>query len=151
MVLSLRQAVSADAPTIIEYNLRLAEESEGKQLDRETLTAGVVAGLADANKSRYFVAEEEGVLVGQVMLTFEWSDWRNGWIWWVQSVYVIVNARRRGVFRALYNHVRNLAVADPLVKGLRLYVERHNETAMATYFHLGMADAGYQVLEEIFP
>jgi ribosomal protein S18 acetylase RimI-like enzyme len=151
MALSLRQAVSADAATIVELNVRLAEESEGKQLDRATLSAGVAAGLADPAKARYFVAEEDNVIVGQVMLTWEWSDWRNGWLWWIQSVYVIASARRRGVFRALYRHVRDLAVADPLVKGLRLYVERHNEAALATYLQLGMTDAGYQVLEEIFP
>lgn len=150
MGLTLRQAVIDDGPTIIEFNLRLAEETEGRQLDREILTPGVLTGLADPDKSRYFLAEEGNFIVGQVMLTREWSDWRNGWLWWIQSVYVIASARRGGVFRRLYEHVRNLAVADPLVKGLRLYVERHNEAALATYLHLGMKDAGYQVLEEIF-
>src|SRR5262245_46737864 len=98
---TVRRATLADAPIVVEYNDRLAQESEGKTLDRATLTAGVAAGLADLAKARYFVAEENGEVVGQVMLTTEWSDWRNGWIWRIQSVYVRADWRGKGVFRAL--------------------------------------------------
>ena len=129
MPLCLRRAVPADAPTIVEFNLRLAQESEGKTLDPATLAPGVAAGLADENKALYFVAEDNSAIVGQLMLTREWSDWRNGWIWWIQSVYVRAEFRRRGVFRALYQHVHGLAVADPGVIGLRLYVEHNNPVA----------------------
>src|SRR5262249_28030712 len=102
------------------------------------------------NKGRYFVAEDpdmgDGVL-GQLMLTFEWSDWRNGWLWWFQSVYVRRDARRRGVFRALYQHVSDAARADPEVIGLRLYMERDNDTARQTYPRLGMAPTEYVLLQ----
>jgi ribosomal protein S18 acetylase RimI-like enzyme len=147
MLPTLRRADAADAPTIVEFNLRLAEESEGKLLDPAVLAAGVAAGLADPDKALYFVAEEGGVIVGQVMVTREWSDWRNGWIWWIQSVYVRPEARRRGIFRALYNHVQGLAEADPQVIGLRLYVEKENHAAQQTYLSLGMERTGYLVLE----
>jgi ribosomal protein S18 acetylase RimI-like enzyme len=148
MPVTVRRAVPADAEVIVEFNCRLAEESEGKTLDRTLLTPGVTAGLADENKALYFVAEEGGRVVGQMMITFEWSDWRNGWFWWVQSVYVHAEARRRGVFRALYEHVHQTARRDPGVIGLRLYVERENHAAQQTYQRLGMEWTSYLVLEK---
>ena len=147
MPLSLRRAGLADAPVIVEFNILLALESEGKTLDPAVLGPGVAAGLADPRKALYFVAEEAGTVLGQIMVTFEWSDWRNGWLWWIQSVYVRPDARRRGVFRALYEHVRQAARQDPEVVGLRLYVERANEAAQQTYLRLGMEWTGYLVLE----
>jgi GNAT superfamily N-acetyltransferase len=144
---TIRRAVAADTPLIVEFNRRLALESEGKTLDLAVLTAGVAAGLADPEKARYFVAEEEGRVVGQLMLTLEWSDWRNGWVWWIQSVYVHPDARRRGVFRALYQHVHQAASADPQVVGIRLYMERDNHVAQQTYLSLGMELSSYVVLE----
>ncbi len=132
---------------IAEFNCRLAQESEGKLLDAKLLKAGVAAGLADCNKALYFVAEENAAVIGQLMLTREWSDWRNGWIWWIQSVYVRADARRRGVFRSLFEHVSNLAKADPEVIGLRLYVERENHAARQTYQRLGMDATSYLVYE----
>jgi ribosomal protein S18 acetylase RimI-like enzyme len=147
MPLSLRRAGPADAPVVAEFNRLLAQESEGKALDGAVLARGVEAGLADPHKGLYFVAEEAGVVVGQVMVTYEWSDWRNGWIWWIQSVYVRLDHRGRGVFRALYEHVRRQAAADPAVVGLRLYVERDNHRAQEVYRHLGMQTTGYVVLE----
>jgi ribosomal protein S18 acetylase RimI-like enzyme len=149
MPMLLRPATAADAAVLADYNARLAEESEGKTLDRATLAAGVAAALADPHKGRYFVAELDGAVVGQLMLTTEWSDWRNGWIWWVQSVYVHPAARRRGVFRALYEHVRQAALAGPQVVGLRLYVEQDNERAQQTYARLGMDRTGYLVMERV--
>jgi ribosomal protein S18 acetylase RimI-like enzyme len=145
---TIRAATPADAPMVVEFNRRLAEESEGKVLDPAVLTPGVLAGLADRNKALYFVAEGEGIVAGQIMVTFEWSDWRNGWIWWIQSVYVRHEQRRRGVFRALFEHVEGLARADPGVIGLRLYVENGNHAAQETYARLGMKRAGYFVLEK---
>ncbi len=147
MPLTLRRAGPGDAAVIAEFNQRLAQESEGKTLDPAVLAAGVAACLADPGKARYFVAEEDGTVVGQVMLTMEWSDWRNGWVWWIQSVYVRSEARRRGVFRALFQHVHEAASADPEVVGLRLYVERDNHAAQQTYQRLEMERTGYLVLE----
>ena len=147
---SVRRAGPADAAVIVEFNLRLAEETEGKSLDPAVLAAGVADGLADPHKALYFVAEEGGAVVGQLMLTREWSDWRNGWLWWIQSVYVRKEARRQGVFRALYDHVYRLAVDDATVIGLRLYMEENNHAAAKTYGAVGMKPAGYVVFER-FP
>ena len=148
MGLTIRRATRADAAVVIEFNRRLAEETEGKSLDAVVLAAGVHAGLADPARARYFVAEEDGVLLGQMMITLEWSDWRNGWFWWIQSVYVRAEARRRGVFRRLYKHVEALARQSADVIGLRLYVENHNQPAQQCYTQLGMNPAGYLVFEK---
>jgi GNAT superfamily N-acetyltransferase len=148
MPLTIRRATPADAPVLVEYNRLMAEETEGKALDRVVLSAGVQAALADPGRALYFVAEDAGTIVGQTMVTFEWSDWRNGWIWWIQSVYVPREARRRGVFRALYEHIRQTARGSPQVVGLRLYVERDNEKAQQTYLSLGMERTGYLLLEQ---
>jgi GNAT superfamily N-acetyltransferase len=147
MPLALRCATPADAAVIIEYNRRLAEETEGKRLDPQVLAAGVAACLADPDKALYFLAEEDGTVLGQMMITREWSDWRNGWMWWIQSVYVRAEARRRGVFRTLYRHVAELARSRPDVIGLRLYVEQENHAAQQTYSRLGMDRTGYLVFE----
>jgi GNAT superfamily N-acetyltransferase len=147
MPLEVRPATPADAPVIVEFNRLLAEESEGKSLDLPLLAAGVAAGLADPRKALYFVAEEDGRVLGQTMITFEWSDWRNGWFWWVQSVYVRPEARRRGVFRTLFEHIFAAARRDPEVIGLRLYVEEENRLARETYARLGLSPTGYRVME----
>jgi GNAT superfamily N-acetyltransferase len=147
MPLVLRSATPADAAVIVEYNRRLAEETEGKRLDPRVLAAGVAAGLADPEKALYFLAEEDGAVLGQMMITREWSDWRNGWMWWIQSVYIRADARRRGVFRTLYQYVADLARSRPDVIGLRLYVKQHNHTAQQTYTRLGMERTGYLVFE----
>jgi GNAT superfamily N-acetyltransferase len=147
MPLEVRPATPADAPVIVEFNRLLAEESEGKTLDLALLAAGVAAGLADPRKALYFVAEADGRVLGQTMITFEWSDWRNGWFWWVQSVYVRPEARRGGVFRALFDHIASAARRDPQVIGLRLYVEEENRLAQETYARLGLSPTGYRVME----
>jgi GNAT superfamily N-acetyltransferase len=131
----------------MEYNQRLATETEGKSLDPAVLRSGVRAGLSDPAKAKYFIAEEAGQPVGMLMLTTEWSDWRNGWLWWIQSVYVRKEARRSGVFRTLYEHVYRMASEDPTVIGLRLYMEENNHTAARTYKAMGMSPAGYVVYQ----
>jgi GNAT superfamily N-acetyltransferase len=148
---TLRRAVPSDAAVIAEYNRRLAQETEGRSLDPATLAAGVTAALSDPLRGLYFVAEEGGRVVGQLMITTEWSDWRNGWIWWIQSVYVPREARKQGVFRALYEHVVEQARANPAVVGLRLYVEEGNTAAQQTYARLGLRRSGYRVLERCPP
>jgi ribosomal protein S18 acetylase RimI-like enzyme len=146
----VRRARAGDADLIAEFNRLLAAESEGVTLDLAVLAAGVAACLADPVKGVYFMAEIDGRVVGQLGITTEWSDWRNGWLWWIQSVYVRPENRRHGVFRALYEHVHAQAKADPEVAGLRLYVEHENHAAQATYSRLGMARTGYLVMER-FP
>jgi ribosomal protein S18 acetylase RimI-like enzyme len=148
MSLRVRQAGLVDAGVVVEFNRLLAEETEGKRLDPNQLKPGVAAVLADPVKGLYFLAEDGGRVVGQIGLTFEFSDWRNGWFWWIQSVFVRAEARRQGVFRALYEHVQKMAQDDPSVVGLRLYVEESNRTAQETYFKLGMTRTGYFVLEK---
>jgi GNAT superfamily N-acetyltransferase len=148
MAFTVRPAAAADRAVVVEFNRLLAEESEGKRLDPAVLDAGVRALFADPHKGCYFLAEEDGKVLGQLGLTYEWSDWRNAWLWWIQSVYVRPEARRRGVFRALFEHVRQAALRDPEVGGLRLYVDRQNHTAQQAYYDLGMKDTGYFVLEK---
>ena len=147
MALTVRRGTPGDAAVVADYNQRLARETEGKTLDPAVIAAGVAAVLADPERGRYFVAEQDGRVVGQLMITTEWSDWRNGWIWWIQSVYVHPDARRQGVFRALYEHALASARAEPQVVGIRLYVEHDNHAAQETYLNLGMERTGYLVLE----
>jgi GNAT superfamily N-acetyltransferase len=147
MPLTVRRATPADATTIVEFNRLLAEESESKALDVDVLSAGVAAVLADPQKGPYFLAEHDGTAIGQMQVTYEFSDWRNGWFWWIQSVYVLPEARRRGVFRTLYQHVADAAKNDPEVIGLRLYVDRENERAHQTYLGLGMTWTDYLLME----
>jgi len=145
---TIRQGRPADAPTIVEFNRRLALETEGKALDMAALTGGVTAALADpTRKGPYYLAVDGETILGQLQITFEWSDWRNGWFWWFQSVYVIAEARKTGVFRSLYEHVGELARRESDVVGLRLYVERDNHAAQRTYLRLGMERTAYLLLE----
>lgn len=148
--LTIRPATPQDWPTIVDFNCRLASETEGKTLIPATITAGVQTLLADARHGRYFVACQQSRIVGQMMHTREWSDWRNGEIWWLQSVYIDPDFRRRGVFRTLYRHIVQIARQTPQVVGIRLYVERSNSRAIETYRSLEMDDAGYAVMERLF-
>lgn len=147
----IRRAQFEDWPTLAEFNRRLARETEGRELDPETVRAGVRAVLQRPSRGLYFVAESGSDVVGQVLCTHEWSDWRNGDLWWLQSVYVQVEYRQRGVFRRLWEHVLQAAEAEPEVVGLRLYVEHDNQTAIAAYQRLGWESAGYLVLERMLP
>ena len=131
-------------------NRRLAWETEQRRLAPATVTAGVQALLNDASKGIYFVAEADGQLAGQLLITREWSDWRNGDFWWIQSVYVLEPFRSQGIFRALFEHVQALARARQDVCGLRLYVEASNARAQAAYRHLGMNKTDYEMFETDF-
>ncbi|MGC1275784.1 MAG: GNAT family N-acetyltransferase [Planctomycetaceae bacterium] len=147
----IEPATLADATTIAAFNVALASESEHLVLDPPTVAAGVRAVLDDRSKGRYFVARltdgpESGTVIGQLMVTIEWSDWRNGPMWWVQSVYVHSDHRRQGVFRALFRHVVD-AASQERVTIVRLYVEQDNAPARATYASLGLNATGYLVLE----
>lgn len=146
----VRDAGVHDIDRIVEWNLRLAEESEDKSLDRMVLAEGVRRGMQRPELCRYFVAELDGTPVGTTMLTYELTDWRCGLIWWLQSVYVEVGARQRGVFRAIYAYIESLAREEPEVRGLRLYVRFDNERARKTYEAMGMSPSGYEVFEQDF-
>ncbi|MEO7478062.1 MAG: GNAT family N-acetyltransferase [Lysobacteraceae bacterium] len=150
----IREARAGDAAQLAAWAIAMALETEEKKLDSETIKRGVRGVLDDAARGRYFIADRvhDGVAmaIGTLMVTLEWSDWRCGDWWWIQSVYVAPEYRRRGVYGALHNHVRTLAEADPLVCGLRLYVERDNLDAQRTYKAMGMHDAGYRVYEGEF-
>jgi GNAT superfamily N-acetyltransferase len=150
MPFTVRPARPTDLEFIVDGNARMALETEHRELDRELLEEGVAAVLNDASKGRYYIADDGDGPVGQLMLTYEWSDWRCGWFWWIQSVYVVPESRGAGVFSLLYRHVRDAAGREPDVCGLRLYVEHENARAQAIYLHLGMRDAGYRVLEVDF-
>jgi GNAT superfamily N-acetyltransferase len=150
--LLIRAAGLSDRPAIVEFNRRLAQETEGKVLDPAVLERGVAVALLDPARLRYWVAEVDSPshLVGQAAITREWSDWRNGWLWWLQSVYVAQSHRGRGVFRALYKHIHQEARAEPDAIGLRLYVEDSNQPAHRTYRAVGMKPGGYSVYEELW-
>jgi GNAT superfamily N-acetyltransferase len=148
--LTIRPGVPDDWQVIADFNTRLAIETEDKTLASETIAAGVRTLLGNPAHGRYFVACCDSRIIGQLMHTREWSDWRNGEIWWLQSVYVHPEHRRNGVFRALYRSLEQLAEQTPEVIGLRLYVEQHNAEALNAYRSLGLAEAGYAVMERIF-
>jgi GNAT superfamily N-acetyltransferase len=128
----------------------MAGETEARVLPPARVRKGVTALLRDSTKGAYYVAELRGRVVGQLMITYEWSDWRNGNFWWIQSVYVEKRFRRKGVFKALFQHAVSLAKADPTICGLRLYVDAHNDRAQKTYGALGMSATDYQVYETDF-
>ena len=142
-----RRANISDVGRITEFNCRLALETEGKQLNPDTVTRGVSRGLQLAPEVLYFGAEKDGVVVGQVMLTREWSDWRDGWMLWIQSVYVDAEWRGLGVFGKLFSFAIESASSEGHVVNVRLYVEHANEAAKAVYGKLGFRNAGYEVME----
>ena len=146
MDILLRNAETSDWAAIAEFNRALAAETEDKALDWDVIASGVRRVLGDEGKGRYFVAEVAGRIVGMTMITYEWSDWRDGWIWWIQSVYVHPDFRGQGVFGRLYRHVMATA-AGAGVGTVRLYVLGSNARARVIYEKLGMKETGYSVLE----
>jgi GNAT superfamily N-acetyltransferase len=148
--ITIRLATPADAEFLVRGNATMALETEHLSLDLDRLRDGVHAIFEDPARGVYYMAEIGGRRVGQMMITYEWSDWRNGTFWWIQSVWVEPDARGQGVFKALYGHVEKLARADGRVCGLRLYVENENERAQGTYERCGMKRTVYQMFEEDF-
>mgnify|MGYP001263296023 CR=1 FL=1 len=143
----IRPATGHDVERLAGWAVAMAMETEHKRLDPDTVRRGIRAVLAQPRRGAYFIAERGGDAAGTLMLTYEWSDWRNGDWWWIQSVFVAPAHRRRGVYAALYAHVLQAARASGGVCGLRLYVERDNTAAQRAYEALGMADAGYRMYE----
>jgi len=144
---TFRDATRHDIPAIISFQLAMAAETEGIELDRHVCARGVEAVFEDRSLGRYFVGESNGEVVASLLITYEWSDWRNGVVWWIQSVYVSPASRRSGVYSGLYQFVKRLATADEKVRGIRLYVDRRNHAAQGTYKNLGMDGEHYQVFE----
>jgi ribosomal protein S18 acetylase RimI-like enzyme len=149
--MQIRVATPHDAGVLIEFNAAMALETEGKQLLPEVIGAGVRSLLQKESSGFYVVAEDSGRVAGSLLVTKEWSDWRNGEFWWLQSVYVRPEFRRQGVYKRLYRHIQEMAAKDPGVCGFRLYVERENARAQTTYRALGMKETRYLVYEELKP
>jgi ribosomal protein S18 acetylase RimI-like enzyme len=145
--IKIRKAKIEDLEIIVKFNYNLAKETEDKELHLETLTNGVKAILSDESKGQYYVYTINDKVVGQIMYTYEWSDWRNGMFLWVQSVYVDAEHRRKGIFKDLYNHVKKICDDDEGTTGVRLYVEKENFNAKATYKSLGMQECNYHMYE----
>ena len=147
--LQVRGAVAGDAATLAGFNRAMALETESRALEVEHLLPGVEAVLRDPLHGFFVVADAGCELAGALLVTYEWSDWRNGRFWWIQSVYVRPEYRRRGTYRQLHEFVRNRACAAGDVVGLRLYVERENANAQHTYLALGMSETAYRMYEEL--
>ena len=145
--ISIRQATQDDAPTIVAFQQAMAQETEGLTLDAEILRRGVQSLFDYPERGFYLVAEADGRVVAGLMITYEWSDWRNANFWWIQSVYVAAEWRRKGVYRALHDHVHAIAAPRDDICGIRLYVERTNDVAQQTYNSLGMSKSHYDMYE----
>ena len=148
--IAIRMATKADLEVLVRFQIAMAAESEDKGLDENTLRDGIATALSSEDLALYILAEIAGKPVGTLMLTWEWSDWRNGRFWWIQSVYVTSAHRRLGVYSAMHHHVLSLASKDPTAAGIRLYVEKDNDDAQATYRHLGMVETHYRLFETEF-
>lgn len=146
--ITVRAARRGDIDTIVAFNAAMALETESKKLPHEMLRAGVTAVFDEPRRGFYRVAEVAGEMAGCLMITFEWSDWRNGDWWWLQSVYVKTAFRRHGVFRAMYDDIETAAKASSNVVGVRLYVEKENRRAQSTYTSLGMIEEDYFVFRK---
>ena len=148
--ISIREGISADAFMISKFQEHMALETESKILDQNTVLKGVEKVLASSDRGFYIIAEVASQIIGSLMVTFEWSDWRNGWFFWIQSVFVDESYRRRGVYRLMHNEVINRCKARKDSCGIRLYVERDNVNAQRVYKSLGMYETDYYLYEEEF-
>ena len=146
MEIITREARVTDAGAIVEFQLAMARETESVELDPPIVTRGVQAVFDDPSRGRYFVAEAEGEVIASLLITYEWSDWRNGNVWWIQSVYVRPAFRRRGVYAGMYHYVQAIAESEN-VRGIRLYVDRRNTLAQDVYRRSGMNGEHYLVYE----
>ena len=145
----IRSASPDDISDIAQFNIAMAQETEERQLDPETIQSGVSGVIQNHAHGFYLIAERDQVAVGSLLITFEWSDWRNGTLWWIQSVYVKPEHRRTGVFKALYDAVIARARAAKSVRGIRLYVEQENLDAQSVYQKLSMQKTPYQMFERM--
>lgn len=147
----IREATESDIPSLLDFQLKMALETENVTLEISSLTMGVHRLFKDTTKGRYYVAEENKEVLGCLMTTYEWSDWRNGTVLWIQSVYVAKEHRGKGVYKAMYNHIRQMVEGGPDLKGIRLYVDKTNAQAQETYNKTGMNGEHYTVYEWMKP
>ena len=147
--MKIRLAEQSDIGSLVEFNQAMALETEGKTLDSQILQSGVQSVFDDEKKGFYVVAEDDGEIIGGLMITFEWSDWRSAWFWWIQSVYILPDYRGRGIYRQLYDFVKDAARRKEDVCGFRLYVEKENTGAQKVYENLGMEESHYLMYEEM--
>ena len=147
--MNIRIANFADTQSLVEFNQAMALETEGKRLDSSILQNGVEAVFADKEKGIYVVAEDDGKIIGGLMITFEWSDWRGHWFWWIQSVYILPEARGKKIYSRLYEFVKEKARRQGNVCGFRLYVEKENVNAQKVYEKVGMESSHYLMFEEM--
>ena len=143
----VRKATLNDLHAIVQFQLAMATETEGIKLDKEIVINGVKKVLTDGTKGQYYVAEINGNIVSSLLTTYEWSDWRNGTILWIQSVYVLPEYRRKGIYSKMYTHVKKLVLSDENLNGIRLYADKNNEAAQKTYKKLGMSPDHYVTFE----
>jgi ribosomal protein S18 acetylase RimI-like enzyme len=145
--MQIRKASVEDIVTIVDFQVKMAAETESVQLDKSIVIKGVSAVVNDSSKGQYYVTEMNGIIVASLLTTFEWSDWRNGTILWIQSVYVLKDYRRKGVYRKMYSHIKNLVLENVNLNGIRLYADKSNTTAQKTYQELGMNHDHYITFE----
>lgn len=143
----VRKATSKDKTSIVDFQLKMASETEGIELNKPTVTKGVSAVIEDTGKGQYYVTEIEGEVVASLLTTYEWSDWRNGTVLWIQSVYVLKEYRRKGIYRNMYSHLKHLVQEDKNLNGIRLYADKSNSPAHKTYQQLGMSPDHYITFE----
>ncbi len=146
-MIDYREARPSDVSVIVDFQVIMARETEELDLDREVCTRGVLALFDNPSLGRYFLAESDGEVIASLMITYEWSDWRNGMVWWIQSVYVRPSFRQQGVYAGMYAHVQRLVNADDSLRGIRLYVDRRNTRAQEVYARCGMNGEHYLVYE----
>ena len=147
-MIQIREAIKSDAPKIVDFQVKMALETENMKLDQAVVEPGVQAVFQDVNRGKYIVAVADGQVVGSLLTTYEWSDWRNGNILWIQSVFVDKQFRGMGIYRQMYEHIKKLLIEFPAqYKGIRLYVDKSNEAAQKVYQKLGMINHHYDMYE----
>ncbi len=145
--IKVREASYSDAQVIVEFQIEMARESEGIELEESVLSMGIRAVFEDHTKGRYYVSEVNGIVVASLMTTYEWSDWRNGMVLWIQSVYVSPEHRKSGIFKKMYLFLKELVSGSDLYRGIRLYVDTGNTPALKVYEAIGMDGDHYKVYE----
>jgi len=150
MAIKIRKATISDLPVIVDFMLKMAKETEDIILSSAILSPGIESGLKNSNKAEYFIAEIDGKIAGSLMITKEWSDWRNAWVLWIQSVYTVKKYRRMGVYKALYNFIEKKVEKSQEYCGIRLYVDSTNRTAIKVYNKLGMNGNHYKLFERMY-
>jgi ribosomal protein S18 acetylase RimI-like enzyme len=146
-MVQIRNAHEDDVDTIVSFQMAMAKETENITLNEKNVWQGVVNVIHDVQKGKYYLAQDNDVVVGSLLITKEWSDWRNRWVLWIQSVYVLPQYRGKGVFKQMYNHIKKLAEENEEVAGIRLYVDKSNKNAIKVYEKLGMNGEHYKVFE----